>query len=165
MPDTKLLKIYLEDHHAGSVVGVELAKRCLTNNQGSPLGEFLRGFIRELEENQTFLEEVMAGVGAAPHRFKDSAAWVTEKLGRLKLNGQITGYSDLSRVVELEGLCVGLAGQLSLWKNLSYVSGIDATLATTDFGQLEKNTESLLEQVTEHRLEAARRAFAGTIVR
>lgn len=162
MADNKLIRIYLEDHHAGSVVGIELAKRCLSNNQGSPLGEFLDSFIREIEENQTFLEEVMASVGAAPHRFKDSAAWVTEKLGRLKLNGQLTGYSDLSRVVELEGLCVGLEGQLSMWQNLNHVSGIDAALATTNFTQLEKNTQSLLEQMTEQRLEAARRAFAGT---
>ena len=39
------------------------------------------------------------GVGS---RAKDGAAWVAEKLGRLKTNGQLTGYSPLSRLVELE---------------------------------------------------------------
>ena len=35
---------------------------------------------------------------------KNAGAWALEKVGRLKLNGELTSYSPLSRVVELEGL-------------------------------------------------------------
>ena len=38
--------------------------------------------------------------------------------GRLKPNGQLTGYSPLSRLVELEGLSLGITGKLGLWRAL-----------------------------------------------
>ena len=38
-------------------------------------------------------------------------AWTAEELERLKLNGQLAGYSPLSRLVELEGLAVGIEGK------------------------------------------------------
>ncbi len=40
------------------------------------------------------------------------AGWVAEKLGRLKPNGQLLGYSPLSRLVELEALALGITGKL-----------------------------------------------------
>ena len=38
------------------------------------------------------------------------AGWVAEKAGRLKLNGSLLTYSPLSRLVELEGLSLGVEG-------------------------------------------------------
>ena len=49
--------------------------------------------------------------------------WTGEKLGRLKLNGQLLGYSPLSRLIELEGLMLGIAGKLAMWIALSSRSG------------------------------------------
>ena len=46
---------------------------------------------------------------------KSAGAWTAEKFGRLKPNGQLTGYSPLSRLVELEGLKLGITGKLGLW--------------------------------------------------
>ena len=43
-----------------------------------------------------------------PDRLKVAGAWAGEKAGRLKLNGHLTGYSPQSRVIELEGLVVGV---------------------------------------------------------
>ena len=53
---------------------------------------------------------------------KSGRRWAVEKIGRLKPNGQLTGYSPLSRVVELEGLALGITGKLSLWKALRELS-------------------------------------------
>ena len=47
-----------------------------------------------------------------------SARGRSRRSGRLKPNGQLTGYSPLSRVVELEGLALGITGKLALWKAL-----------------------------------------------
>ena len=46
----------------------------------------------------------MEDLGFDSDTMKDLGGWALEKVGRLKLNGQLTGYSPLSRVVELEGL-------------------------------------------------------------
>ena len=46
----------------------------------------------------------MRDLGFGADKLKNVAAWGLEKVGRLKLNGELTGYSPLSRMVELEGL-------------------------------------------------------------
>jgi len=49
---------------------------------------------------------------------KLAAAWLAENVGRLKLNGQFLQYSDLSRLLELEGLGLGIHGKMDLWRGL-----------------------------------------------
>ena len=44
---------------------------------------------------------------------KDAGGWLLEKAGRLKLNGQLKGYSPLPRLVELEGLALGVTAKLA----------------------------------------------------
>lgn len=158
--DEKLLKIYLNDHLAGSVGGIELAKRCQSNNEGSPLGDFLADFLSKVRDSQNDLEQLMDSLGAPKDPVKQAAVWVAEKLGRLKLNGQLTGYSDLSRVLELEGLCLGVEGQLELWRALRHVSKTDDRLAILDYDSMIDRAEGLREGLEQHRLEAAARAFA-----
>ena len=162
MTDNKLLRIYLNDHLAGSLAGIEVAKRCRSSNEGTPLGDYLATFVIELEEDRADLSKVMDQLGFAQDKLKTTAAWVAEKVGRLKLNGQITGYSDLSRLLELEGLCVGVEGKLSLWRSLKHISGTDSRLAVTDLDGLIKRAERQREELESHRLEAAEVALKGT---
>jgi len=42
----------------------------------------------------------MEELGVSRSRLKPAGAWVLEKLGRVKLNGQLRGYSPLSRLLE-----------------------------------------------------------------
>ena len=100
--DRKLLGIYLQDHHAGSTSGLELVRRARSSNQGTVYGDFLSRLADEIDADRRTLEEIMDDLGVGSDRAKDGAAWVGEKLGRLKTNGQLTGYSPLSRLVELE---------------------------------------------------------------
>ncbi len=115
----RFLRIYLNDHLAGATVGVELAKRSQKSNKGTPLGDFLAEFAADVSADKAQLEELMAKIGAGRNMMKSRAAWVAEKMGRLKSNGQLTGYSDLGRLIELEGLMVGVTGKIGLWRSLS----------------------------------------------
>ena len=65
----------------------------------------------------------MEELGVRRDPLKVKAGWLGEKLGRLKLNGQLRGYSPLSRVVELEGLVVGIGGKTELWATLRRALG------------------------------------------
>ena len=56
---------------------------------------------------------------------KTAGAKVAEKIGRLKPNDQLTGYSPLSRVLELEGLRSGVQGKLGLWDSLAQIAPHD----------------------------------------
>ena len=59
---------------------------------------------------------------------------MAEKLGRLKLNGRLRGYSPLSRLLELEGLLIGITGKMALWKTLAELEGAEGL--GIDFAQL-----------------------------
>ncbi|MGH2922663.1 MAG: hypothetical protein ACRDKH_01355, partial [Solirubrobacterales bacterium] len=72
---------------------------------------------------------------------KQSSAWVGEKLGRLKLNGRLTGYSPLSRLLEIEGLILGVSGKLELWRSLRAVEGSEPRLKELNLRQLERRAE------------------------
>ena len=155
----KLLSIYLNDHLAGSTLGLELAKRSRASNQGTPLADFLDRLVGEIEMDRETLKRLMGELGVRPDPLKTYGAWVAEKLGRLKLNGQITGYSPLSRVVELEGLYLGITGKLELWIALERALGDD--VVGVDFGELRRRAESQAAEVKEERLEAAEAVLAA----
>jgi hypothetical protein len=155
------LNIYLSDHLAGAAMGQEVARRCLSSNTGSELGEFLSRFIEEIDEDRSTLERLIDTVGAQPDRMKLGAAWVTEKVARLKLNGQIRGYSDLSRVLELEGLLLCVEGKRALWSSLKVVAEDDVRLADFDFDALESRAARQREELELHRRKAAAIAFQG----
>jgi len=160
--DTKLLGIYLNDHLAGSVVGVELAKRAAANNEGTPLGDFLAELSADIEADRDSLKAIMDHLGVSENRVKMPLAWTAEKLGRLKPNGQLTGYSPLSRLIELEGLTLGVTGKLGLWRSLAATS---SDLGTFSLETLIKRAESQQDALEEHRLEAAKLAFGESALR
>lgn len=153
--DDKLLSIYLNDHCAGSTAGLELARRCLKNNEGTAYEPFLRDLATSIEEDKRELEGLMETLGIAIDKMKQVAAWATERAGRLKLNGQITGYSPLSRLIELEGLLLGVTGKRSLWRSLREIADHDPRLAVTDFDKLIARADEQIDGLEEHRLRAA----------
>ena len=119
----KYLSIYLNDHLAGSTVAVELIKRAAGENKGTELGAFLRILHREIEADRDTLLAIMAQLGVSVDRPKKALAWLGEKAGRLKLNGQWLTYSPLSRQIELEFLSLGIEGKRTLWVTLGAVAG------------------------------------------
>jgi hypothetical protein len=160
MPDGRLLAIYLNDHLAGATAGVELTKRALRSNRGSELGTFLGHLLIEIEEDKRSLEQVIDVLGVKKSAIKRPAAVVAERLGRLKLNGRLTGYSPLSRVLELEGLALGVEAKLALWENLRDVRVLPEDGAGVDLDGLIARAGRQRAGLEEQRLAAARRAFA-----
>ncbi|MBA3865280.1 MAG: hypothetical protein H0X42_02860 [Solirubrobacterales bacterium] len=160
MPDapspSRFLGIYLNDHLAGSAVGLELARRAAANNEGTELGRVLAEIGGEIEAERASLRQLMDRFGIAENRFKLAGAWIGERLGRLKLNGRVRGYSPLSRLVEVEGLCVGIGGKLLLWRSLERTVG---ELPGFDFAALATQAESQRARLEPFRLEAAAACF------
>ena len=154
----KLLGIYLNDHLAAATGGLELADRALGANRGTEFASFLEGLREALSSDKAALEELMGRLEIRLDRVKQAAAWLGEKAGRLKLNGSLTGYSPLSRVVELEALTAGVNANLSLWQLLSQL-GDDPVLAEFDHQRLIDRALAQLGELEQHRRAAARIAF------
>jgi hypothetical protein len=159
MSEERFLGIYLNDHLAGAIAGLELAKRATRNNEGTPLGAFLDRLTTDIDEDRRALETLMSDLGVRRDVVKDAAAWMAEKVGRLKLNGRLVGYSDLSRLVELEGLSLGVEGKLAMWRNLSRVRQKHPALKDTNMEELIQRAEEQRRELEEVRQEAAERAL------
>jgi hypothetical protein len=150
------LAIYLNDHLAGSVVATELAKRVLRENRGTAFDEPLDWLLAQIQEDRATLVRILEELGVSKSRVKTSLAVILERLGRLKLNGQLTGYSPLSRLVELEGLALGVTGKLALWENLREIAPEEPGLAAFDFDELIRRAQEQLDRLRDQRLAASR---------
>jgi hypothetical protein len=154
----KLLHIYLADHLAVAIGTHAVAKRCLQSNRDSPLGNYLaEGLIPELEEDRAALENVMDAVGAPKASYKQLTARAAAQVGRLKLNGRALTYSPLSRLEELEGLCLGVEGKVLLWTSLS--STPRAQRLGVDTNRLIERARAQRSHLEEHRLRAVEAAL------
>jgi len=88
---------------------------------------------------------------------KQAAAVAAERLSRFKIDHRMTGNPDLSLLLELELLYLGIEGKHSLWRGLDVLN--DSRLAEFDFGTLAARAREQLAAVEEQRL----RAVAGAL--
>lgn len=149
-----MLAIYLNDHLAGATAGVELARRAAKSNRGSAYGAFLEELAREIGEDRDSLLKAMSRLGIGVDRLKVLGGWGSEKLGRLKLNGRLLGYSPLSRVVELEALLLAVQGKLALWRSLEHLKADLSRLSGFDFAALIARGEAQVAELERNRMRA-----------
>jgi hypothetical protein len=157
MPSTALTT-YLNDHLAGSVAALELMSHLLEGNPGSGRDELAR--IRaEIEEDQQTLQRILSDMGGKESPVRKAAAWLTEKLGQVKLRLDDNGAGELRVLEALEALGLGIQGKLMLWRALEAVRGSVPPLGGIDLQQLRQRAERQFRQVEELRLQAARVAL------
>jgi hypothetical protein len=155
----KRLRTYLNDHLAVASAGVELAKRSLASNEGTPYEPLLRRLHDDLAEDQRLLREVMRALAVGEDPVKQGLAWLGEKLGRLKLNDSLTSYSPLSRAVELEGLMVVTGIVRNAWASLGEVLGDDPRVPDTKAAR--DRAETNLRDLDATRPQVVREALLG----
>jgi hypothetical protein len=160
--DRDLLGIYLRDHLAGATLGVELARRCASENAGTPLGETLEIVKHEIEGDRATLKSIMASLDISPDRLKNAVAWTGEKAGRAKLNGRLTSYSPLSPVVELEGLITGVNGKRALWRALRRLTDGNPRLQAEQLDELTTRADRQLEMLWSAHADASHAALAAS---
>ena len=138
----KLLRIYLQDHLAGSTGGARARPPRARRTRAPTYGDALAKLADEIEADRRALESIMDDLGFGADRAKNLAFWAAEKAGRLKPNGQLTGYSPLSRMVEIEGLLTGVNGKLSLWRALLEIAADEPRLDADRLSACVERAES-----------------------
>jgi hypothetical protein len=152
------LSVYLNDHLADETLGVELVKRAVSENTGTPLRAFLEVLSWELEEDRDRLVRLMDQLGVRRKRVGVILARIAEKLGRLKPDGQLTGYSPLSPLVELESLHLRIDGKIDMWNALR--SSVGERVKGIDFDELVRRAERQAEELERRRLDVAANALS-----
>jgi hypothetical protein len=156
---TEYLETYLQDHRAGAAMGSDLAHRLAEENIGTPYEDFLVGLAQQIDGDVEMLEQVMDRFGISKPALKIAGAKVGEKLGRLKPNEQLTGYSPLSRVLEIEGLRGGVQAKQGLWDSLAELAKHDDRLDPEQMAELQAKAQKQLDGLREQSRMAAHEAF------
>src|SRR5262249_10988454 len=121
-------------------------------------GDFLSQLGDEIGDDREALEELMDSLGVSADHKKIAAAWVGEKVGRLKPNAQLLGYSPLSPLVELEALSLGIEGKRLLWIAVKSIAA-EHGLAPERFAELAARASDQRSRVEQYRVEVAERAL------
>ncbi|WP_433271610.1 hypothetical protein ACQPZF_12910 [Actinosynnema sp. CS-041913] len=154
------LGIYLKDQLAMGVLWRELARRSQRNNRGSELGEALGRVAAGIAEDVETFRTIMRRLGVRTNPVKTGLAAVAERVGRLKPNGRLTGYSPLSRFVELEILAMGIDGKKQLWTTLRDLADLGTRLPGTDFDRLIERAEQQRAALEPFRVRVGTDVFA-----
>lgn len=158
---TPLLGIYLNDHLAGATAGVELARRAAAAQRGKTAGSALPQITSEIVEDRDSLLEIMKVLDVPVRQYKVYAGWAAEKVGRLKLNGQLTSRSPLSDFIELEGLRLGVEGKLALWRVLQRVAEAEPRLSADHLAELAARAERQIATLEDLRVSVGAQVLAS----
>jgi hypothetical protein len=161
MASDELLETYLNEHLAGSAAGIELAGKLRDNHQGTELGNLMAALHKDITQDRDALEELMRHLEVERHPVKEAAGWMLEKLSRLRLSPALTGSGDLTRLLETEGLSLGIEGKLAMWLALKEAAAADPRLAGNDFDRLIERARGQRRTLEPHRLAAAVAAFTA----
>ena len=159
MIDEGRLAIYLQDHYAGSAAGIELFRRASGQQTDPVIRTALTAMAEEVDNDRVALQRFLEAVGAKPDPVKNASAWLGEKLGRLKPNGELLHRSPLSDVVELEALRLAVEGKAAGWRVLRKLSEDEDRFDTGELDKLLSSVDRQIEKLEELRLAAAERVF------
>jgi len=130
-------------------------------HEGSDLGRELERMVGEFESEREDLKKLIEVLDSAPDRLKVAGGWLMEKAGRAKLNGRLFSYSPLSKVIELEGLRLGVEGKLSMWLALRMLAEKDERLRAIDLEGLVDQARSQRDLLEGERLKAVTEALSS----
>jgi hypothetical protein len=154
---------YLNDHRAGATAGTALARRVWRSNRRTKWGPIIEQVAESIGQDLVVLDEVRAAAGVTGGELKKTAALLTERASRLKLNGHLLSYSPLSRVLELETLMSAIRGKQSLWVALHIAAPSHPEWADFDFAALEKRGSEQIETLSKvHEWAVSEMIGAGT---
>lgn len=157
---TENLTAYLNNHLAGSVAALELINHLSASHAEPMIKSFFVDLRREVEEDQTVLQELLHRLAGGESGVRKAAAWATEKFAWLRLQLAGSGSGGLGRLEGLEALALGIEGKRSLWLALAAARETVPELGTLDLAGLERRADEQHQRVETLRREAARNAFA-----
>ena len=158
--DHDALDTYLNDHLAGSTLGVDHARQLQEMTADAPFGVVMARLADEIEEDRDTLVDLMERLGTTRNPIKVAGAWVVEKAGRVKFSGLSSADADLGLYLALETLSLGVEGKHSLWTALARVQNDHPELEKTDLDRLISRATAQRQILEAERFAQAERAFA-----
>ncbi|UUU27872.1 hypothetical protein JIX55_07425 [Streptomyces sp. DSM 40750] len=157
--DAHLLGIYLNDHLAGATAGTDRSRHLARSCRGTAFAPAVEEVATEIAQDRHSLTDLMKRLDVPARRYKVSAGWAAEKLGRLKGNGRLVHRSPLSTLLELEMLRAGVAGKLACWQTLRRLCDSEDRLDRDLLDDLLRRAHRQLETLEELHLRQVAATF------
>ena len=154
MQANERLAIYLNDHLAGSVIALEMLQDLADDPEIAQLRE-------EILADREVLERLLARTGSEISQPRQAAAWLTEKLGDVKLYLDDPDQGALRRLEMLETIAMGIFGKESLWASLQESMSGNPLLQGEDYTLLRQRAQQQRERIERLRLATAKAAFTA----
>lgn len=158
--DEQYLSVYLNDHLAGSTMGIALARRLVRSARDRAEAAELTRIAGEIDSDRTALKEMMTALGIPQRTYKIVAGAVAERLRLLKPHGGLLRGSPLSLLMEREMLCLGVQGKLAGWRALHRHAQTDERLDADRLDGLIQRAERQAATLEALRLAASAAAFS-----
>jgi len=149
----------MKDHFAGSVAAIELLNHLISSHRGKTHEQFFIRLRDEVVEDQEVLRSLLHDLDAEGGALRNTTAFLSEKLARIKLLLENPTGGQLARLEKLEALALGIEGKRTLWCTLLAVAEEIPTLRQVDFPRLSQRADDQRKCVEVRRIEAAREAF------
>ena len=156
---TDVLTTYLNDHIAGSVAAIELLDYLRERFKGTGREQLFTSLQSEIQDDQTVLKELLDRVGGKQSRARTALAWLTEKVGVVKLKLDDPGSGELELLEALETLGLGILGKLALWRALGVAADLVPQIQRLDLSKLERRAQDQHDRVEMERLKVVRAAL------
>jgi hypothetical protein len=153
------LATYLNDHLAGAVIALELLDQLQSERAETPDAPILTTLRGEIEADRDTLVQLMDRLQIEVSKPRQATAWLTEKLGELKLRIDDPHQGALRRLEALETISLGIEGKRALAHTLAAAAGVAPELDGFDAASMARRAEEQRDVVEPLRLQAAREAF------
>ena len=153
------LQIYLRDHEAAALGGLELFRRSCKANRNTAYGSELERLTNEVRSDLEELRSLCRKFEVKFSNVERALSLTGVTVGRLKPNGRVFTYSPLSRVLELEGLSGGVIAKLRMWESLRVLAPVEPRLNGADLTRLAAGAQAQLDALRRLHDMAAQEAF------
>ena len=113
-----LLDLYLSDHLTGSTAGTNRLERMAADYVDTPCFAELSRLAEEVRAEQTFLQNLIDALGIRRRRHRQAAAWLGERVARLKTDGRVLKRSPMTLLLETELMRSAVHGKIGGWQTL-----------------------------------------------
>ena len=155
------LDTYLNDHIAGAIAGVNLAKMAAEEHQTDEHGPFFSEIYAAIQADFDTLQQLAKSLGVDESASKSALAEIGSKVMAPKFTG---GEDDeLNAFVTLETLSIGIEGKVCMWKALKTVESEYAAFKEFDIDELVARGISQREKIEEQRQKVAPLALTESV--
>lgn len=155
-----LLELYLSDHLTGATAGSNRIARMASDFVDTPVFGQLGELADQIAAERDFLERVINDLGLKQKPYRQAAAWVGERIGRLKSNGKVLERSPMTMLLEAELMRGAVNAKIGVWESLrehAELLGLDPAV----FDALVENSRKQVEALEEIHAYARPRALRG----